>query len=178
MSRPLISRLHDMGACGMAIEWVMAQDVDTPQKLWNIAPPAYMLWLLRRTMFSYKSQKIRTLARCLVDIIDTCDDEDKDYQPKVVRARDILLAFAEGRAETEDIYALHLSLDWESGRFFRAMESLSKAETEIRVLYRNPFKLSPAELAADTLILPSVYGPCEDIAQEIVLRYFPKPPRF
>lgn len=171
----LLEKLSALGVCKQGIRWAKEKDTYSKQRLWEEASPLDMLWILRRTMTSYKSKKIRTLARCLVDIVDTID-VDQDYGPGEVRARGILLAFADGRAETEDIYSLHLSLNYKSGRFYGVLATLSKELVEWTYAMRNPRLLSHEELATNAFF--EAYGPMDiSWSKEIVLRHFPKPPR-
>jgi len=178
MTRSLIAKLEDLGACEPSIAWVTANSSCSKQDLWESASPIYMLWLLRRTMTSYRSKKIRTLARCLVDIVDIIDI-NQEYWPSEVRARSILVAFADGRAETEDVYSLHLSLDYASSRFWEVMAMMSKGHLDWCCENRNPLARKPSALAANYVgDIEAVLAPNDlSWAREIILRHFPNPPR-
>lgn len=174
----LIAKLKDLRACEPSIAWVTTNNSCSKQDLWERASPIYMLWLLRRTMTSYRSKKIRTLARCLVDIVDIIDIS-QEYWPSEVRARSILVAFAEGRAETEDVYSLHLSLDDASSRFWEVMAMMSKGHLDWCYENRNSSALTPSALAANYVgDIEAALDP-DDLGwvREIILRHFPKPPR-
>jgi len=166
----LIEKLKALGACRDARDWVKMSDRLTAQQLWEQAEPIHMLWLLRRTCVSYRSKKLRCLVNCLLEVVSTIDP-DRAHWPGERRAERILSAFADGQADTEDVYSEHLCLGSMSGKLHPIMESISKQEAVSRYLTSDMW----LRFGANTLDDLSLKD--KEWAREIILRHFPKPPR-
>ena len=180
MTRSLVSKLEDLGACSQALDWVDAWPNAKPSTLWKDPDlnPEHMLWLLRRTCINYNSKKIRALAACLIELASAAE-EWGGFKPYEKEAKEQARLFADGKLNTEELGKWFHQHKYKGlGNFYEVVVTLCRYENCRQSFETEKLPLSKyVEWAADALSTRIAMPERAAEAREIILRHFPKPPR-
>ena len=171
MSRSLISKLEDLGACRTSKEWCEHNEFRTAQEAWDSedVKPKDMLWILRRTM-GKSDKRRRALALLAIELLDLSYG-DEWYKPSSIDEgfRTALLAYGKGTLSFEGLYAIKQEVvftghrGWTQGvKLFNSLESY-EFEWDGAIDYQGLlFHPGPGLFAEQ---------------QALIRKHFPKPPR-